>query len=124
MLTTYALVESELKGTEAKAASGTEQQVMRYVRTVSRRIQGFGYFFEPYYEVKEISGNSGNVDSNLAVLNLSEMLLEVLSITANNITPGYGSDIVPYPNNGQSPIFQLRIVNPRSGPLRTWYPYH
>lgn len=124
MLTTFALVESELKGTDAKMASGTEQQVMRYVRTVSRRIQGFGYFFEPYYETKEISGNTSNVDSKLAVLTLSEMLLEVQSIVVNNITLSYGTDIIPYPNNGQSPVFALRIVNPRTGPLRSWYPYN
>lgn len=123
-LTTLDRVRDELKGTEAKMAAGTEQQILGYIRTVSRRIQGFNYSFEPYWEDKPISGNPSNVDSKLAVLSLSEMLLEAQSIIANNITASYGSDVIPYPNNGQTPIFQLRIANPRTGLLKSWYPYN
>lgn len=121
-LTTLDRVRDELKGSIAKEAAGTEQQILGYVRTVSRRISGFGYAFEPYQETKEITGNPSNVDTLLGTLNLSEMLLEVFSITVNNIALSYGADIIPYPNNGQSPIFTLRIANRVSGPIRTWYP--
>ena len=123
-LTTLARVQAEKKGTEAGKAIGTDQQIMSYIRTVSSRIQGFGFEFEPYYQVRDISGTGSNIDSNLATLHLADPLLEPLTLSVNGISVAYGTDILPYPNDNQTPIWALRIAKPRSGPLRSWYPYN
>lgn len=122
--TTLDRVSDELKGTEAKKAAGTDQQLMGYVRTVTSRILTFKFEFEPYYDVKPFTSTPANVDSQLSVLSLDvdAPLLEVKSIVVNNITVAFGTDILPYPNTPQTPIRALRIAHPRTGPLRTWYP--
>jgi len=121
--TTVARVQGEIKGTDANRTPAAEQQVMYYIRTVSRRIDTFGYNFEPRYYTKEITATPRNVNNNNGVLTLGDFLLEPISISSNGVTLTYGTDVLNYPNDGEYPIQQLRIANPRSGPIRSWYPY-
>lgn len=120
-LTTFARVAAEIKGT-VPASSPTEQQVMGYIRDVSRRMEGYGFYFEPYYYTRRLTPTRGNVNSRLATLTLGDDLLEPDSIAIGTQTATYGTDILAYPGDSQTPIRQLRIANPYSGPIRAWYP--
>ncbi len=95
---------------------------MQYARTVTNRIKGYGYQFEPQYVVKKITPNRMNTNSWKGTLNLNDYLLEVISITIGGTAVTFGTDVVADPDNGQYPIRALRLANPVSGPVHTWYP--
>lgn len=120
--TTLARVQAELKGTEAAKAAGTDQQLMQYIRTVTDRIRTFKFEFEPLYMTKRFTPSSMNTNSYQKLLTLSDYLLEPKIITVNGVGGVWGTDILAYPNDGQFPIKTLRIANPSSGPLQSWYP--
>jgi hypothetical protein len=122
MYTTLATVISELKGSEVYKGAGTDQQILRYIRTVTNRIKDFGYAFEPYYKVAKITPSGANVDSEIASLTLPFPLLECLSLTVGGTAYAYGSTILPDPDDGQSPVYTLRIAAPFTGPLHSWLP--
>lgn len=121
-LTTLDRVANEIKGTLATAPVATPQQISGYIRTVTDRIRSFSYEFEPRYLVKKITPSRANVNSVKGLLSLNDQLLEVLSITVGGVAFVYGTDIVPEPDEGRSPIKTLRIADVWSGPLRSWYP--
>ena len=122
MYTTLGRVVDELKAGDQIAPSGSQQQIMGFIRTVTRRVDAFGFAFEPLYYTKNITPCPENVDTWLATLQLGDFLLEPLSIVVGPKTVNYGSDVLNYPNNGQTPIQTLRIAQPCNGPLRSWYP--
>lgn len=122
MYTTLATVISELKGSEVYKGAGTDQQILRYIRTVNGRIKDFGYNFEPQYQIKKITPSGANIDSQEATLALDAPLLECFSITVGGTAYAYGSTIVPDPDDGQSPVNILRIAAPITGPLHSWLP--
>lgn len=121
-LTTLDRIANEIKGTLTDKGPQVPQQVMGYARTVTDRIRRYGYEFEPLYKVKKITPTRMNVNSIQGLLSLKDMLLEVLSITVGGTAYTYGTDIVADPDDGQTPIRTLRITDPWSGTLRTWYP--
>jgi len=120
-LTTLDRIMDEMKGDDAYKGTKDPQRLMNYARTASNRAQGFGWAFEPRYKVKKITPTRYNVNTSLGLLALDEDLLEALSISVGTITPSYGTDIVPNPDDGHSPVRTLRIANPVSGPLSSWY---
>ncbi len=120
--TTLARVQSEIKGTEAAKATGTDQQLLGYIRTVTNRIRTFRFEFEPLYMTKRYTPSSMNTNEYLKLLSLGDYLLEPKVISVNGVAGAWGTDILAYPNDGQYPIKTLRIANPSSGPLRSWYP--
>lgn len=120
--TTYARIAAELKGTAAQAATGTEQQIMQYARTVTSRIKGFGFDFEPLFYTRKITPTRQNVNSSLGTLTLGAQLLEPTAIAIGTTDAAYGSTIVPFPDDGQYPITQLRIADLASGPIHSWLP--
>ena len=121
-LTTLAAVQNQIKGTEAAKATGTNQQIMSYIRTVTGRVLTYNFKFEPYFYTRKITPTKGIINSYRATLTLGDMLLECTSITVGGTSYSYGSQILPYPNDGTTPIRALRIASPSSGPLQTWYP--
>lgn len=123
MYTTVDRVKLELIGTAAYQATTTNQQIMAYIRAVTRRIDTYNFDFEPRYYTRKITPTPRNVNTYDNVLTLGDFLLEPLTIVSNGVTLTYGTDILNYPNDGEYPIQQLRIANPRSGPIRSWYPY-
>lgn len=123
MYTTFDKVRAELIGTAAYQATGTQQQIMSYIRTVTRRIDTYKFDFEPRYYTRLITASQRNINSYDNVLTLGDYLLEPLAISSNGVTLVYGTDVLNYPNDGEYPIQQLRLANPRSGPVRNWYPY-
>lgn len=120
--TTLARVTAEIKGTETAKATGTDQQLLGYIRTVTDRIRTFKYEFEPFFTTKRFTPSSMNVNNYTKLLTLSDYLLEPKTITVNGVAGTWGTDILAYPNDGQYPIRTLRIANPSSGPLQSWYP--
>lgn len=121
-LTNLTRVQLEIKGTEAAKVAATDQQVMNYIRAVNTRINNFGYQFEPFYQTKKITPSRLNVNSGLGLLSLNDYLLEVDSITVGGTAYTYGTDIIPAPDNGTTPVKTLQIANLYSGPLFSWYP--
>ena len=121
-LTTLAKVQSEIKGTEAAKATGTDQLLMQYIRTVSGRIATFKFDFEPLYATRRYTPTALNTNSYQKLLTLGDYLLEPKTITVNGVAGAWGTDILAYSNDGQSPTKTLRIANPSSGPLQSWYP--
>lgn len=119
--TTLARVQAEIKGTEASKAIGTDQQLMGYIRTVTDRIRAFRYEFEPLYDTRRITPLPTDINSAMGLLSLGDYLLEPKTITVSGTSVTYGTDIVPYPNNGQTPIRTLRISDPRTAPINSWY---
>jgi len=122
MYTTYDRVTSEIKGTQANAVAGTQQQIMGYIRTVTNRVRSFRFEFEPQYQARKITPSRRNVNSFMGTLSLGASLLECFSITVGGQSVAYGSTVIPYPNDGSTPIRQLRIAAPSGGPLMSWYP--
>lgn len=122
MYTTLARVTAEIKGTEAAKAAGTDQQILGYIRTVTERIRTWHFEFEPFYMTKHFTPTTMNTNNYLKLLTLSDYLLEPKTITVNGVAGVWGTDILPYPNDGQYPVKTLRIANPSSGPLQSWYP--
>lgn len=120
--TTLARVQAESKGDEANKKLGTDQQIMGYIRTVTERIRTFHFEFEPYYATKRFTPSSMNTNNYQKLLTLSDYLLEPKTITVNGVAGAWGTDILAYPNDGQYPVRTLRIANPSSGPLGSWYP--
>lgn len=123
MYTTLAKVQAELIGSDAYKATGTDQQILGYIRTVTRRIDTFRFDFEPRYYTRKITPTRQNVNSYDNVLTLGDYLLEPLSMSSNGTALTYGTDVLNYPNDGEYPIQQLRIANPQSGPITSWFPY-
>lgn len=119
--TTLARVQAEIKGTEANKAIGTDQLLMQYIRTVTNRIRAFKFEFEPYYDTRRITPFATNVNTPMGLLTLGADLLEPKTITVSGTSATYGTDIVPYPNDGQTPIRTLRISDPRTAPINSWY---
>lgn len=122
MYTTLARVKAEINGTEAYKASGTDQQIMGYIRMVTERIRAFRFEFEPLFYTRALTPTPQNVNSRSSVLTLGDALLEPTAISVGGVSVSYGSDILAYPNQGMTPIYRLRIATPFTGPLRTWYP--
>lgn len=122
-LTTLDRVANEIKGTLPTSTSVVPQQVMGYARSVSDRVRGLGFDFEPLYKTKKITPTRMNVNSTLGLLRLNDALLECLSITIGGTAYTYGTDIVPDPDDGQTPIRTLRIADIWSGPVHSWYPF-
>ena len=120
-LTTLDRIRDELKGDNAYKGALDDQRLMNYARTVSKRAQGYGYLFEPVYKAKPITPTTRTVNTAYGLLRLDEDLLEIMSLTVGKITPTYGTDIVPEPNDGTTPIRTLRIANVAGGPLHSWY---
>jgi hypothetical protein len=120
--TTLDRVANEIKGTLQLAPPAVPQQIMGYARTVTNRIRAYGYEFEPLYQVRKIMPTGRNVNSAMGLLSLGAQLLEPISITIGGTTYAYGTDIVPEPDNGQTPVKTLRIADPASGALQSWYP--
>lgn len=123
MYTTVARVQAEIKGTDANRSAATEQQVMNYIRTVTRRIDAYGYNFEPRFYTRKITPTMASVNSVMGLLTLGDYLLEPTTIGSNGTTLTYGTDVLNYPNDGESPAQTLRIANLSSGPIHSWYPY-
>lgn len=123
MYTTLDRVKQELIGTNTYAATTTPQQIMAYVRAVTRRIDTYKFDFEPRYYSRKITPTLRNVNSYLSVLTIGDFLLEPLSMSSNGVNLVYGTDVLNYPNDSEYPIQQLRIANPQSGPILNWYPY-
>lgn len=122
-LTTFDRVADEIKGTFEGQTATTPQQVMGYIRTVSRRIESFGYDFEPRYDALPITPCEENVNTYKGILSLPAPLLEARSIVVGGVSVIYGTDILPYPNANQSPVRELRIAKiDGSGPIKSWYP--
>lgn len=96
---------------------------MSYIRTVTRRIDTYRFDFEPRYYQREITPTRQNVNSYDNVLTIKDFLLEAVSMSSNGVNLTYGTDVLNFPNDGEYPIQQLRIANPRSGPIHNWYPY-
>lgn len=119
--TTLAKVQAEIKGSEANKTLGTDQLLMQYVRTVTNRIRAFKYEFEPLYDTVRITPTGMNTNTPMGLLTLPYDLLEAKSITVSGTSVTYGTTIVPYPNNGQTPIRTLRISDPRTAPINSWY---
>ena len=120
-LTTLDRIKDEMRGIEAYKGALDEQRLMNYARTVTKRAQGYGWLFEPRYQIRKITPTPRNVNSRRGLLTLDMDLLEVFSIVVGSVTPTYGTDIVSEPDDGQSPIHTLRIVNINGGPLSSWY---
>jgi hypothetical protein len=120
--TTLARVQDELRGTEANKTAPVEQKLMEYIRTVTTRIRGFKFEFEPQYAAEPVTPTGYNVDSERSALALPRPLLEVKAITVGGVAGTYGTAILPDPNNGQTPIWSLRLASPRSGPIQSWFP--
>jgi hypothetical protein len=120
-LTTYDRVSEEIKGTQANAGALTEQNLLRYIRTVTRRVLSYGYQFEPLYIAKKITPTGKNVNTYLGTLSLNDYLLEPVSITVGGTAVTYGTDVVSEPDDGQSPIRVLSIVDPPTSVIRSWF---
>lgn len=123
MYTTFDKVKEELIGTNTFAATTTPAQVYRYIRAVSRRIDTYKFDFEPVYATKKFTATRQNVNSYDNVFTFRDYLLEVQSMSSNGVNLIYGTDVLNYPDDNEYPIQQLRIANPRSGPIHNWYPY-
>ncbi len=123
MYTTVDKVKAELIGTDVYKSTTTNQQLFGYIRTVTRRIDTYRFDFEPYYDVKSFTATRQNVNSYDNVLTIKDFLLEPISMSSNGVNLTYGTDVLNFPNDGEYPIQQLRIANPRSGPIHNWYPY-
>jgi hypothetical protein len=113
-------VIDELRGDNAYAGAKSNEQIMRYIRTVTKRIGGFGWDFEPWYGAHKITPTRTNVNSSYATLALDDDLLEVISITVGGAAITWGTDIIASPD-GVSPIRVLQIPDPVSGALHSWY---
>lgn len=122
MYTTYNRILDELKGTQAYSTAATAQQLMQYARTVTNRIKGYGYQFEPQYITKKITPTRANTNLWAGTLTLKDYLLEPISITVGGTAVTFGTDVVSEPDDGQYPIQALRIVNPTSAPINSWFP--
>jgi hypothetical protein len=120
--TTLDRVTNEIKGTLPSGTAVTAQQVMAYARTVTNRIRRFGYDFEPQYAAKKITPTRQNTNTFEGLLSLNAQLLEVVSLTVGGTAYSYGTDILSEPDNGQTPIRTLRIADPWSGTIYSWYP--
>ncbi len=115
-------VIDELKGDNAYAGTKSNEQIMRYIRAVTKRISGFGWDFEPWYGTHKITPTRANVNTSLATLTLPDDLLEVFSITVGGVAQTWGTTIIARPDDGQTPIRVLQIADPISGSLHSWYP--
>lgn len=115
-------VIDELKGDNAYAGAKSDEQIMRYIRTVTNRIRAFRYEFEPQYITHKLTPTRQNVGTNKMVLTLPDNLLEPKTITVGGTAATWGTTVVASPDDGQYPIHSLRIVDPVSGPLHSWYP--
>jgi hypothetical protein len=120
MYTTLDRVKTELKGTEAQKPAGTDQLIMNYIRTVTRRIQNFGWNFEPIYYTRKITPTPMIVNAYYNTLTLGDNLIELDSVSNNGTALVIGTDTVVYPGEGEYPIRQLRLLG-CAGCL-TWYP--
>ena len=120
-ITNLSRITLELNGEEARKKAATDPQVMNYIRAVQRRVDGFNLNFEPQYMARKITPSGGNTNSALGLLSLNDDLLELFSITIGGTAYVYNTDIIPYPNSGQSPIRTLQIANCCNGPLVSWY---
>lgn len=120
--TTLARVQAELKGSNTNLTPGVEQLLMQYIRTVTNRIRAFKYEFEPLYATKRYTPNGMSVNSRRATFQLDDYLLEPDSVSIGGVSLTYGTNVVGDPNDGQSPLKMLRIVDPWSAPAQSWYP--
>lgn len=120
MYTTLDRVKAELKGTEAQKPAGTDQLIMNYIRTVTRRIQNFGWNFEPIYYTRKITANGQNVNSYLNALTLGDNLIELDSVVNDGTALTVGDNVLIYPGDGLYPIRQLRLSG-CTGCL-SWFP--
>lgn len=120
-LTTVDRVANEIKGTLANAPAATPQVVFGYIRTVTERVRRYGWEFEPLYAVNKITPNRQIVNDAWGLLKLPVGLLEVKSLTVGGVSLTYGSDVVADPDDGQTPVRVLRIADPGSAPVASWY---
>jgi hypothetical protein len=120
-LTTIALVQAELKGTDANRTAGIEQQLRGYINTVTRRIQNFGWKFEPQYKVKKITATRMNVDSYRGILTLGDNAVEIDAVNNDGTALSIGADVFLYPSDNEYPIRQLRLSNDCSS-CTSWFP--
>lgn len=121
MYSTVDRVQSEIKGTEANQGAANRQLVMRYIRSVSRRIDTYGFNFEPRFYTRKITPSPANTQLAMGLLSLGDNLLEPTLISVAGITYAYNTDILAYPDQGMTPIQTLRISNLCVGLPFSWY---
>lgn len=122
MITNITRVQLELKGTEERKTSATDQQLLNYIRDIDRRIANYNIAFEPQYKTRKFTPSRANTNSSLGLLSLNDTLLEVDSITIGATAYTYGTQIISSPADGQFPIRSLQIADPLACNPPSWYP--
>lgn len=126
MYTTLARAKSELTA----QSTVDDAKLLNYIGIVTRRMQGFGYDFEPQYAAKYFTADQWNTSAARGTFQLvnragAHMLLasstDVPTITLSGVGYVYGTKVFAEPR-GVTPIKTLRLNDADYTINDTWYP--